>query len=168
MGLREFEAAPPEIQQKFYAALGDELARERERAVGSFQLHGLWPKGFLARTAWDETWERRAGRQRLRSEGRLRDDGFGLQRERLLSIPPPEYFLALADREPLGNHKVECPLHEERTRSCHVYPAAEKGWHCFGCGRGGTIYDLAGGLWGLPLRGRPFREVHGRLLGIFF
>jgi hypothetical protein len=37
------------------------------------------------------------------------------------------------------------------------------GWCCFGCQRGGRIYDLAsllaGGAWGRDLRGEAFRSA---------
>jgi hypothetical protein len=41
-----------------------------------------------------------------------------------------------------------------------VSAEAERGWWCFGCARGGWIYDLAsllvGGPWGRELRGEAF------------
>jgi hypothetical protein len=55
-----------------------------------------------------------------------------------------------------------------------VYQEPGRGWYCFGCGRGGSIYDLAALLWltgqsqGMPLRGRQFIEVRRRLMAIFF
>jgi len=54
-----------------------------------------------------------------------------------------------------------------------VYPEAGRGWYCFGCGRGGSVYDLAALLWlsrqssGAELRGRRFIEVRNRLAAIF-
>lgn len=87
----------------------------------------------------------------------------------LLAIAPEIYVEALTGR-PLGpGRKIPCPLpgHEDRTPSCQVY--AGTGWHCFGCGNGGSIYDLAGLLWGYPtpLRGHSFVEVKRRLLERF-
>jgi len=45
----------------------------------------------------------------------------------------------------------------------------ERGWSCFGCARGGGIYDLAsqldGGAWGQELRRAPFTAVRDRLHG---
>lgn len=37
-----------------------------------------------------------------------------------------------------------CPLpdHDDKTPSFHVYPQ-QNTWHCFGCNRGGDIFDLA-------------------------
>jgi hypothetical protein len=56
-----------------------------------------------------------------------------------------------------------CPLpdHDDAYASCQVYAEAEQGWWCFGCQRGGRIYDLAsllaGGAWGRDLRGEAFK-----------
>lgn len=44
-----------------------------------------------------------------------------------------------------------CPLHgPERTPSLKVYA---DGWHCFGCGHGGTLIDLVSELFGLDPMG---------------
>jgi hypothetical protein len=60
----------------------------------------------------------------------------------------------LADRlaGPGGMRKIgekwvgRCPLpdHEDRTPSFTVYPGR---WHCYGCGRGGDVVDLARLAW---------------------
>ena len=43
--------------------------------------------------------------------------------------------------------KVNCPFHEDKTPSLHVYPGGG-GWFCFGaCQEGGTVYDFAMKLW---------------------
>ena len=34
-----------------------------------------------------------------------------------------------------------CPFHGEKTPSLKVYPKTG-GWHCFGCGRGGSVIDF--------------------------
>lgn len=83
-------------------------------------------------------------------------------------ISPPEYFRVLASRDaPDRGGYVLCPLHAEKTPSCRVWPAPEQGWHCFGCGRGGSIYDLAslldGGPYGAALRGEDFKRVKRRV-----
>jgi hypothetical protein len=40
---------------------------------------------------------------------------------------------------------VKCPLsdHDDFYASCQVFAEAERGWWCFGCSRGGRIYNLA-------------------------
>jgi hypothetical protein len=93
-------------------------------------------------------------------------------------VPPPVYFRLLAGVEvPECGGDVRCPLpdHDEQHPSCRVYPTPERGWVCFGCQRGGTIYDLAslldrgpGGRRG-ALRGEEFKRVRREvwaLLGI--
>jgi hypothetical protein len=50
----------------------------------------------------------------------------------------------------------------------------ERGWYCFGCRRGGSIYDLAavpyfsGQSGEVLLRGERFIEVRERLMAMFF
>jgi RepB DNA-primase from phage plasmid len=83
-------------------------------------------------------------------------------------IPPPVYFWLLARvAVPETGGDVRCPLpdHDEQIASCRVYAAPGRGWWCFGCQRGGSIYDLAslldrgpGGRRG-ALHGEDFRRV---------
>ena len=59
------------------------------------------------------------------------------------------------------------PGHEDSAAdggSFHVYPTAEQGWYCFGCGRGGDVYDLARELSGDSI---SFRHVRRWLLELF-
>jgi len=59
---------------------------------------------------------------------------------------------------------VSCPFHgEDRTPSLHVYEHPAAGWYCYGCGRGGSIFDLAAAVFGLSTRGREFVELRARL-----
>ena len=86
----------------------------------------------------------------------------------LEQIAPPAYFATLAALEvPEGGGFVCCPVHQERTPSCQVFAEAARGWHCWGCGRGGSVYDLAsalaGGPTGAQLRGEAFLEVKRRV-----
>jgi hypothetical protein len=83
----------------------------------------------------------------------------------LASIPPPLYFEALAGI-PVPDHggTVCCPLHEERTPSCHVYAEPDRGWFCFGaCHKGGTIYDLGAELFHIEPRGKDFEHLRRRI-----
>ena len=87
--------------------------------------------------------------------------------DELATLNPPRYFALLCGLDvPDSGGYVSCPLHEERAASCMVWPD-ERGWWCFGCGRGGGIYDLASlldsGPWGRELKGRHFLEVRDRL-----
>jgi hypothetical protein len=91
-------------------------------------------------------------------------------------VPPPAYFQLLAGVwVPAHGGDVRCPLpdHRDDNPSCRVYPTAEQGWRCHGCGRGGSIYDFASlldrGQWGKGLRDEKFRRVRRHvweLLGI--
>jgi hypothetical protein len=87
-------------------------------------------------------------------------------RDELAAISPPEYFRLICGVEvdPRGG-EVRCPLpgHEDSYASCHVYPEPGRGFWCFGCNRGGGIYDLAslmtGGPCGRELRGAAFLQA---------
>jgi hypothetical protein len=81
----------------------------------------------------------------------------------LRRIPPGVYVPALTGQSVGRDGKVSCPFHEDRTPSLHVYERPEQGWYCFGCGRGGSIYDLAAELYGLLPRGRGFLRLRGLL-----
>ena len=89
----------------------------------------------------------------------------------LLTIPPPRYFAELAGVAPDLRGFVRCPIprHEDRTPSCRVYSDPERGWFCFGCRRGGSIYELAAYLADErpPLRGVAFLRVQDALLSFY-
>jgi CHC2 zinc finger len=82
----------------------------------------------------------------------------------LRRVPPAIYVEALTGLRPGRNGKVSCPFHgEDRTPSLHVYDEPEDGWYCFGCGRGGSLFDLGAEVFGLSTRGRDFIELRSRL-----
>jgi len=86
------------------------------------------------------------------------------------AVTPPDYFRAIAGIEVPGHGFVSCPMpdHEDRHPSCKVWPSAQQGWHCFSCGVGGSIYDLAaaveGGPTGAGLRGEDFKRAQARVV----
>lgn len=86
----------------------------------------------------------------------------------LLDIAPREYVERLTGRSVGADHKARCPFHDDQTPSLHVYDEPQRGWYCFGCRRGGSIYDFAGLLWHRGLRGAEFvvlrRELERALL----
>ena len=90
---------------------------------------------------------------------------------RLRGIEAAEYARALTGRTPDRTGKISCPFHPDDTPSLQLYAAGT--FYCFGCRRGGSIYDFAAALWvpghsaNAPLRGRPFIEVRQRLLVMF-
>ncbi len=84
-------------------------------------------------------------------------------RDALAGIAPTTYVEALTGR-PIGRDgKIACPFHEDRTPSLHVYDDPDRGWACFGCGRGGTLIDFGAALYGLEPRGREYHEIRRRL-----
>jgi DNA primase len=89
------------------------------------------------------------------------------RRDALLTIPPAVYVRDLLGVTPGRNRKVRCPFHDDARPSLHVYPTGERGWCCFSCRRGGTIYDLAAKVWGLQTRGGDFGELRRRLMDIY-
>lgn len=52
---------------------------------------------------------------------------------------------------PGRNGFLRCPFHSERTASLKLYPG-QGGWHCFGCGKGGSVIDFVMELFGLTLQ----------------
>jgi hypothetical protein len=85
----------------------------------------------------------------------------------LLRIEPAIYVTDLLGRAPGRDHKTVCPFHRDLRPSLHVFRTPERGWCCFSCGRGGSIYDLAAALWGMTPRGREFIQLRGLLLERF-
>lgn len=73
---------------------------------------------------------------------------------------------------------ITCPFHSEKTASLKLYENG-RGWHCFGCGKGGSVIDFVENLFnisfweavelinddfalGLPLKRRAsYRELAG-------
>jgi hypothetical protein len=81
-------------------------------------------------------------------------------------VLPPAYFQLLAGvTVPERGGDVRCPLpdHRDDNPSCRVYPTAAQGWRCHGCGRGGSIYDLAAVIYGVAPRGTAFLRLRALL-----
>jgi hypothetical protein len=86
----------------------------------------------------------------------------------LLAIPPHVYVQRLLGVEVPRHRKIRCPFHADRHASLHVYETAQRGWYCYGrCRRGGTIYDLAGPLYGYTARGEDFLRLRAELRRLF-
>jgi hypothetical protein len=81
----------------------------------------------------------------------------------LLLVPPPVYFERLTGLRVGRSGKLRCLFHDDQHPSLHVYPEAGRGWYCFGCGRGGSVYDLAALLSGRKTRGADFVELRREL-----
>ena len=61
---------------------------------------------------------------------------------------------------------ARCPFHGEKTGSLKVYPG-DRGWHCYGCHKGGSVIDFV-----MELLGLSFSDAQKRLdadfrLGLF-
>jgi CHC2 zinc finger/RepB DNA-primase from phage plasmid len=97
------------------------------------------------------------------SEGpqRARRRSPGVLDRQLLAIPPAHYARVLVGREPDRAGKIVCPFHDDKRPSLQLY--GDGSFYCFGCKRGGTIYDFAAHLWGLTPRRREFLELRERL-----
>jgi hypothetical protein len=87
-----------------------------------------------------------------------------LSSDPLLALAPRVYVERLLG-QPVGRSgKVRCPFHTDGTPSLHVYHEPGRGWYCFGCGRGGSVYDLAALLWGhANTRGSAFVALRDEL-----
>src|SRR3954452_1432741 len=79
---------------------------------------------------------------------------------------PREYFAALcAITETDAHAKARGPRpdHADPRGSLWIGDTPQAGWFCYGCCRGGRIFDLAslliGGPWGADLRGDAFRAA---------
>lgn len=85
---------------------------------------------------------------------------------KLDEIETSDYVQALAGIEVDYRRNACCPFpdHEDSGPSFKAYDNGS--FMCFGCGRGGAIFQFAAALWGIPgpLRGDTFRDVRDRLL----
>ncbi len=86
----------------------------------------------------------------------------------LRSISPDVYVQRLLGVTVPRHRKVPCPFHDDKHASLHVYGTPERGWYCFGrCRRGGSIYDLAGPLFGYATTGQQFLQLQTELRRLF-
>jgi len=79
----------------------------------------------------------------------------------LLAIPAADYVTRLAGLSPNRAGKVRCPFHDDQTPSLQTYQ--DGSWYCFGCTRGGSIYDFAALLWLTGTKDREFIKLRARL-----
>ncbi len=95
----------------------------------------------------------RRPRRRDRDDARYRDDP-------ARHLLPREYVARLAGVQVDRGGYCRCPLpdHDERTGSFKCYPKVDEGWYCYGCRRGGSVYEFAEALSGIPVNQR-FKEL---------
>jgi len=97
---------------------------------------------------------------------RLTATGFDLAADPLRAIPPPVYVRKLSGTDvPDAGGMVSCPLpdHEDPEPSCQVFGEPDRGWYCYGCQRGGSIYDFAAPLLGRQTSGGDFLALRREL-----
>lgn len=85
----------------------------------------------------------------------------------LLCVAPRVYIQVLSGEIVSREGKARCPLHGDRAASLQAYREPSRGWYCYGCRRGGSIYDFAAHLWGLSTRGPEFAELADALCHTF-
>ena len=56
---------------------------------------------------------------------------------------------------------ISCPFHNEKTASMKVYPGI-KGYYCFGCGAGGTIFNFV-----MEYEGKTFEDSVRTVASVF-
>ena len=54
--------------------------------------------------------------------------------------------------EPNRSGYIQCPFHHEKTASLMLYNDPGRGWHCYGCGRGGSVVDFVMELFEINFR----------------
>lgn len=59
-----------------------------------------------------------------------------------------------------------CPFHKEKTPSLMLYSTPGRGWHCFGCGAGGSPIDFVMQLFHINFRQAVLRMNYDFQLGL--
>ena len=73
----------------------------------------------------------------------------GQIKERLTAQEVVEFYGFHPDRSGF----IQCPFHQgDRHASLKVYSGNRTGWHCFGCGAGGSVIDFAMKLFDIDFR----------------
>src|SRR4051794_13364240 len=165
-----FSTLPKDTRNEFFG----ELARERQIRRSYDHQRLVWEQDCLgvdgiAPPSLRRLSYRLAPPPAPREEARLGGERRIEIDERLLEIPAEDYVAAIIGADIGRQQPILCPLpgHDDSQRpNFHLY---EHNWNCYGCNRGGRIYQFAGLVWGfpLPLRGRAFNEVFGRLCTLF-
>lgn len=60
-----------------------------------------------------------------------------------------------------------CPFHSERTGSLRVYDG-DRGWHCFGCGAGGSVIDFVMQFFKVDFDSAVFKIIYDFRLNIAY
>lgn len=81
----------------------------------------------------------------------------------LLGISAQEYVPRLTGRDIDGKGYVQCVRHDDWRPSLMCYADPKRGFYCFQCGWGGTVYDFGSALYGIPTSGSAFVQLKERL-----
>ncbi len=143
-----FGQLPAYVQQELWQELGRQCDERNERLRKEPLTTTLTEEGLAGESAV------------IRPPSRIG------RHDALTDIPSATYVEELTGEEVPRHGFIPCPLpdHADGHPSFKVYP---QGWHCFGCNKGGSVYDLAGALWGLGTRGDDFTRLHAELLKRF-
>ena len=147
--LESFLATPAAVQETAWERKAREAAADTE--------HLRDPLSDLDRPPRRRTAQRPPSRARA-STSRL--PGRRFEDDPLVAIDAVTYLEVLAGAEFSNGDMARCCFHEDRSPSLKAYGAQ---FHCFGCGRHGSIYDAASELWGVGTRGADFLELRQRL-----
>lgn len=152
-----FDELPLDLQADAWALLASN-ASERSSLIA--QREGVLPELFAPSAS---PWPVPPKRPWVPcANGRHRD---------LDSIPTSDYVYVLTGHEVAPGHRCDCPLpdHDDTSHDFALVRDSDTRWCCYGCNRGGTIFQFAALLWGIqpPLRGTTFREVRDRLHDVF-
>lgn len=63
--------------------------------------------------------------------------------QRIKEDLPAQRMFELYGFHPNWDGYIICPFHNEDTPSLKIYSGEKTGWHCFGCGMGGSVIDFA-------------------------
>ncbi len=150
--LEAFLATPESVQAAAWERVAGDIARDTEHLRDPLGDVGRPPRA------------RRGGRRPapLRRGRPHQDRGRRFEDDPLLEVDAATYIEVIAGVAVPRSGMVRCPLpgHKDRTASCSVTGPL---WHCFGCGRGGGIYDFGAQFWGCGTRGSEFVELRRRL-----
>ena len=84
-------------------------------------------------------------------------------KERLTAQEVVEFYGFHPDRSGF----IKCPFHQgDRHASLKVYSGNKTGWHCFGCGAGGSVIDFVMKLFDIDFRQACVRINTGFSLGL--
>ena len=157
-----FEELRAELQHAFWRELGTQVVEHHEAGRVGDRGRYDWHRRPRVGRLWNVP--KYPYRPPLKVVQGGRQSNSLLEADVVRGIEPWRYVEALTGvRVPLGGY-IRCPLpgHKDGTPSFKVYDSAEAGWFCFGCNRGGSVYDLASELWGMDPR-RDFLKLRRRI-----